>query len=141
VTKTLTIAGGTLEVPGADFQLVVPKNAFGGPPMTFTITAYPGKVIAYDFQPHGVKFIKPLQAIQGLSNTGWATMTKAAYATWAGAYFADFAQINGVTGTATINELMPCSIDPKTGTMIFDIPHFSGYMISTGRSDDGEGGE
>jgi len=140
VTKTLTRDGGVIRIPEADFELVVPAGAFDDSTMTFTITAYSGRVIAYDFQPHGTRFNTPLQAVQGLNSTGWVGMDKATsyYTDWAGAYFADFSQIDGLTGDASINEFTPCRIDVATGAMTFDVPHFSGYMISTGRSSEGD---
>ena len=61
VVKTLSSGGGGISVPGTDFQLQVPNGAFAGKSMTFTITAYAGSVVAYDFQPHGVNVSEAAQ--------------------------------------------------------------------------------
>src|SRR4030095_7317152 len=74
VVKTLPSGGGGISVPGTDFQLQVPNGAFAGKSMTFTITAYAGSVVAYDFQPHGVTFLKPLKAVQQLGHTNWKSL-------------------------------------------------------------------
>ena len=143
VTKTIPDGGGKIDVPGTDFSLEIPKGAFEGKSMTFTITAYAGKVIAYDFEPHGTVFLKPLKATQHLAKTTWKNLSQLpgySYNDWAGAYFADYSQVDDVVGNATVNELLPCLIDWKGGTLTFYIPHFSGYMISTGRDDSDDGG-
>lgn len=135
VVKTLSSGGGGISVPGTDFQLQVPNGAFAGKSMTFTITAYAGNVVAYDFQPHGVVFLKPLKAVQQLGHTNWKDFDLPAgfYPDWSGAYFASDAQVNLVTGAALINEFMPGGVNVGGATMTWDIPHFSGYMIATGR--------
>jgi hypothetical protein len=135
VVKTLSSGGGGISIPGTDFQLQVPNGAFAGKSMTFTITAYAGNVVAYDFQPHGVVFLKPLKAVQQLGHTNWKSFNLPAgyYPAWSGAYFADSTQLNLSTGAALINEFMPGGVNVGGATMTWDIPHFSGYMIATGR--------
>jgi hypothetical protein len=135
VVKTLSHGGGGITVPGTDFQLQVPNGAFEGKSMTFTITAYAGNVVAYDFEPHGVVFLKPLKAVQQLGHTNWKSFQLPAgyYADWAGAYFADPNQLNTQTGRAFINEFIPGGVSVGGATMTWNIPHFSGYMVSTGR--------
>jgi hypothetical protein len=140
VVKTIPSGGGGISVPGTDFQLQVPNGAFAGKSMTITITAYAGNVVAYDFQPHGFVFLKPLKAVQQLGHTNWKSFNLPAgfYANWAGAYFAKPNQIDLSTGQALINEFMPGGVNVGGATMSWTIPHFSGYMVSTGResSDD-----
>jgi hypothetical protein len=136
VVKVLSNGGGGIDVPGTDFQLQVPNGAFSAKTMTFTITAYAGNTVAYDFQPHGFVFLKPLQAVQQLGHTNWKTLNlpPGYYPNWAGGYFADPSQINMTTGQALINEFMPGGISVGGATMTWSIPHFSGYMVSTGRA-------
>jgi hypothetical protein len=135
VTKTIPSGGGGISVPGTDFQLQVPNGAFVGKSMTITIIAYPGRVVAYDFQPHGTVFLKPLKAVQQLGHTNWKQLHLPAgfYPDWAGAYFADSSQINLMSGRALINEFMPGGVNVGGATMTWSVPHFSGYMVSTGR--------
>jgi hypothetical protein len=92
-------------------------------------------VVACDFQPHGVKFLKPLKAVQQLGHTNWKSFNPPAgyYQHWAGAYFADSAQLNLTTGSALVNEFLPGGVTVGGATTTWEIPHFSGYMVSTGR--------
>ena len=60
--------GGTLLLPGADFSLTIPAGALSGP-TAITVTAKAGPFVAYDMQPHGLQFMKPVIAVQGLSTT------------------------------------------------------------------------
>jgi hypothetical protein len=140
VTKTVPSGGGGIDVPGTDFQLQVPNGAFTGKSMTFTIIAYAGNTVAYDFQPHGFVFLKPLKAVQQLGHTNWKSFNLPAgfYPNWAGAYFANPSQIDLSTGRALINEFMPGGVNVGGATMTWQIPHFSGYMVSTGRDSGGD---
>jgi hypothetical protein len=135
VVKTLSSGGGGINIPGTDFQLQVPNGAFAGQSMTFTITAYAGSVVAYDFQPHGVTFLKPLRAVQQLSHTNWKTYHLPNGIFWAGAYFSDPSQINMNTGAALVNEFEQTAVQVGGSTMSWSIPHFSGYLVAAGRDD------
>ena len=42
VTKVIKSDGGTVDISDADFQLRIPRGAFVGSSMTFTVTALPG---------------------------------------------------------------------------------------------------
>jgi hypothetical protein len=137
ITKVIPSGGGGISVPGTDFQLQVPNGAFVGKSMAITITAYAGNVVAYDFQPHGFVFLKPLKAVQQLGHTNWKSFQLPAgfYPNWAGAYFAKTNQIDLTTGSALINEFMPGGVNVGGATMTWSVPHFSGYMVSTGQED------
>ena len=138
VTKKISRGGGGISVPGTDFDLDIPKDAFVEKEMTITITALPGKVVAYDFQPHGVVFLKPLKATQKLGHTNWkgVKLKKGTYEDWAGAYFKSASQINLMNGKALIDEFMPGGVELGGSTITWWIPHFSGYMVSTGREEE-----
>ncbi|HEY9227457.1 MAG TPA: hypothetical protein VIP11_12460, partial [Gemmatimonadaceae bacterium] len=138
VVKTIPRGGGGISVPGTDFKLEIPKDAFAEKEMTITITALPGKVVAYDFQPHGVVFLKPLKAVQQLGHTTWkgVKLKKGLYEDWTGAYFASQSQINLMNGRALIDEFMPGGVEIGGATITWYIPHFSGYMVSTGRDEE-----
>ena len=71
--------------------------------MTFTITAYAGNVVAYDFQPHGATFLKPLTAVQQLGHTNWKSLGLPArlLPEQEGDYFADASQIELHDGPGT----------------------------------------
>jgi hypothetical protein len=102
--------------------------------MTFTITALAGPVVAYDFQPHGAVFLKPLKFVQQLGHTNWAhlNLPSGYQPGWNGAYFADARQIDLTSGTAVVNELLPADVNISGATLTFSVPHFSGYMVASG---------
>ncbi|HEY4132939.1 MAG TPA: hypothetical protein VGM50_20155 [Gemmatimonadaceae bacterium] len=137
VTKSIKSSGGTIDVPGADFQLVVPKGAFLSPSMTFTVTALPGSAVAYNFEPHGSTFLVPLQFVQKLGHTNLkgAKLLPGFHPEISGAYFTDPSMIDTQTGLALVAELLPADVDASIvgNKLTFPIWHFSGYMASTGR--------
>jgi hypothetical protein len=89
----------------------------------------PGKSIAYDFQPHGTKFLKPLEFRQDLEGTSWDH--SGFRGTINGGYFKDSKQINLLSGLSLLDELFPVEI--RTHEARYNINHFSGYMVSSGR--------
>jgi hypothetical protein len=135
ITKVIPSGGGGISVPGTDFQLQVPNGAFYGKQMRFTITALPGNVVAYDFQPHGYHFRKPLKFVQQLGHTNWKglKLPPGYRPVWNGAYFADASQIDLTTGQALVNELLPADVNIGGATLSFYLEHFSWYMVSSGR--------
>jgi hypothetical protein len=60
--------GATLLLPGADFSLTIPAGALSEP-TAITVTAKAGPFVAYEMQPHGLRFMKPVIAVQGLRTT------------------------------------------------------------------------
>jgi hypothetical protein len=60
--------GGTLSLPGSDFTMNIPSGALSAQ-TTITIVAKSGSHVAYEMLPHGLQFLKPVTAIQGLQNT------------------------------------------------------------------------
>lgn len=125
-----TSAGGVIAIPSLGLKVTVPAGAIPTSSMTITVTALAGNTVAYDFQPHGTKFLKPLRMEQSLVGTNLQnTLLKP---TLYGAYFENNSQVNTSTGSAMINELL--SAVTFSNTVSFNINHFSGYMVSTGRS-------
>ena len=130
-SKTFTKAGGTLAIPELGFVLIVPQDAIPKKDLTITVTSLGGSVVAYDFAPHGTVFKKPLQFTQTLAGTNWLLVLLAGKSL-TGAYFKNSAQVNTRTGKAVIDETLSATI--SNGLIYFGLPHFSGYMVSTGRS-------
>jgi len=60
--------GGTLSLPGADFSMTIPAGALLEP-TAITVVARAGPHVIYDMFPHGLKFLQPVTAVQGLSTT------------------------------------------------------------------------
>lgn len=137
VTRTIPQGGGSIDVPGTDFQLQIPRGAFDGANMKFTVTALAGSAVAYDFEPHGSVFKVPLKFVQRLGHTNLKG-TKPAPGFLEhldGAYFPDANLVDPNTGIAVVTELLPAdvSVTWSGDQLTFPIHHFSGYLISTGR--------
>jgi hypothetical protein len=51
-----------------------------------------------------------------------------------GGYFVDGSR-SEATGTAKVTEVLPVTFNSTYTALSFQVTHFSGYMVSTGRSD------
>ena len=126
---TLTASGGTLQIPEAGLLVTIPRGAVGDSTVTITATALPGRAVAYEFQPHGARFATQLKVKQELTGTTWAGNT--GRMELSAGYFASAAQLSDSTGSAQVDEMIPGVVSGKAFT--FNVGHFSGYMMSTGR--------
>lgn len=124
--------GGTIDIKETGLKVTVPSGAITGAPILITVTAVPGTMVAYDFQPHGTKFAKPLQFEQELKGTNWDKLKLKM--TLQGGYFKSLSQLDPLRNTAQLDETYPVTL--TNSRLSFDIWHFSGYMVSTGRADD-----
>src|SRR3954468_18012084 len=113
VTKVIRYKGGTIDVPGTDFQLRVPRGAFTGSSMTFSVTGVAGAAVAYDFEPRGVHFLVPLTFVQKLGHTSLhkAKTPPGLEKKLVGAYFTDASMIDAQTGIAIVAEFLPADIE------------------------------
>lgn len=122
--------GGFLAIPGAGLRVDIPRGAVLGSPIRITARAMAGSVVAYDFEPHGIRFAKPLRVTQELGGTQWLQtnplLLKAVY-------FKDASQVDVLTGLVKIDEVLPVNLDALRGRLSFGVAHFSGYAVSTGR--------
>ena len=132
MTRSFTVTrqnGGTIEIKEAGLRVDVPAGAIASTSLVITVNVLPGKSVAYDFQPHGTKFLKPLAFRQNLEDTSWDHSNFKG--SLEGGYFKDASQLNLSTGFSLLDELFPIRIDAYEAR--FDIKHFSGYMVSGGR--------
>lgn len=120
--------GGRMEIKELGLRVEVPPGAITGK-LTITVTGMVGDAVAYDFQPHGTVFLKPLQFNQDLVGTSWERSDYKG--SLLGGYFELEAQVNALPGLSLLDELFPVTLDGKRAS--FDIRHFSGYMVSSGR--------
>ena len=60
--------GGTLSLPGSDFTMNIPSGALAAPTV-ITVVSKAGSHVAYEMLPHGLRFSRPVTAVQGLQNT------------------------------------------------------------------------
>ena len=126
-SKVIGTAGGQITIPAAGATLTVPAGAVDFP-VLFTMTALSGRGVAYEFSPHGTTFKKPLTITQSLDVTavdpGTVSLLK-----FNGGYFSS--RQNLLTGLlAIITELLPATTNATSGTVQFNVNHFSGYLIA-----------
>ena len=123
--------GGTLSLPGSDFTMNVPNGALASP-TTITIVAKCGAYVAYEMLPHGLRFLRPVTAVQGLQNT-------ALYGTDAGnairaAYLPEGSDTIDADDSASPSELQAATTyysgaKPVAETHAWFINHFSRYIL------------
>jgi hypothetical protein len=137
VSKVIGPKGGSVDIGETGLHLTVPRGAVDVD-TRFTVTALPGSVVAYDFEPHGSFFAVPLKFSQDLgpTNFGHVKLPPGFNADMEGAYFSSPWSIDQSSGMAVVQELIPAESEwTWSGRSIsFPIHHFSGYLISTGRS-------
>jgi len=124
-------SGGTISLPKAGLTIVVPYGAVSGS-TKFTITAPAGNAVAYDFQPHGTKFAVPLVVTQDLSKT---TFSFSSGQTLRAGYYGE-GSLDLTNNTALVTEVFPITFNSAGTRATFKIGHFSGYMMSTGLTDE-----
>ena len=130
VSATIGSAGGTLSLPGTGLTLTVPADAVPAPTV-FTITAPAGRGVWYEFGPSGAHFDVPLTVTQELPATLLSKLFGGQMLD--AVYFADGTQ-NEATGTALAKEILPITLNATGTRATFKVNHFSGYMVSSGRS-------
>ena len=122
--------GGTLEISDLKAKLFIPKGAIPRDTMTITMTVLAGKIVAYDFAPHGTVFKKPLSLMIETAETKLDAKTLTF-----GAYFKSTSQVDAVKGQVRIDEVL--STIRNGNVLTLPLWHFSGYVVATGFADDG----
>ena len=100
-------------------------------PTDFSATAVHGRAVAYEFQPHGVRFAKPLVLTQELRGTEWFGVP---LLNFRAGYFSDRTKLDTENALVQLDEILPLSLDLLRLQARFNVQHFSGYVISTGRA-------
>jgi hypothetical protein len=125
VSAVIGADGGTISIPDAGFTLSVPKGAVKGD-TKFSVTAVRGRVIAYEFEPHGIVFqsgnTSPT-ATQDLSATNWNVLKQLK-----AGYFTDRSQLTNPVAVK-IAETISGITSVLSQKFTWTIPHFSGYTI------------
>jgi hypothetical protein len=126
--------GGTLSLPGSDFSMSIPSGALVEP-LTITVVAKAGPHVAYEMLPHGLRFLKPVTAVQGLRTT-------AAYGTDAGSsvrsgYLPEGSESVDIDDSTSPSELEAATTyfygaQPVAETHVWIINHFSRYILISG---------
>lgn len=128
----------SLSIGSAGLTLVFPPGAVSEP-LHVTIVANAGRLITYEFLPHGVTFNVPVEVRQELRETT-AWRNNALTSNFVGGYLArGLADIDAVTGTGALSELFPVVYRHGTGptaagapVATFQTSHFSGYTLASG---------
>ena len=132
VTAQIGANGGKIRIAETGFELTVPKGAVSRT-TTFQVKALAGSLMAYEFEPHGTRFAVPLKFSQQLPGLGLLGLLSQKPEV---GYFANRSQIDQKTGEATVDEFAPTTV--VNGLLgrwaVGDISHFSGYLVSSGRS-------
>ena len=119
--------GGSVSIPSAGLNLVIPPLAVA-PGTRITVTALAGSNVAYQFEPHGIRFAVPLVATQSLRGTQAQSGGLISPLSLFAGYFPD------QTRPTSITELLDVNVSLLSQTSVFSIWHFSGYIIATGRA-------
>jgi len=126
VTADIGTEGGTLAIPAAGFQLIVPPGAVVSRTV-FTVTALSGNLVAYEFGPHRLKFRVPLRATQDLSNTRWRPLSLKPLVA---GYFLERSDLDQTSATALVSEVIEGVTIPLSKQFKWRIDHFSGYVVA-----------
>ena len=137
VSATLGPLGGTIRVPGTGLKVVVPALALTKS-TKITVTAVAGNQVAYEFEPHGIRFLTPLLMTQDLAGTSAVNSSGLLSNILTGGlvagYFSSTSDLNQLDGTALVSELLGVALNLSSKTATFSVFHFSGYLVATGES-------
>ena len=122
--------GGTIAIPEAGLRVVIPRGAVSEP-VDFVATAVAGRGVAYRFDPHGIRFARPLVVTQELRGTEWIGLP---LLNMRAGYFKDDAQLDAERALVRLDELLPLTLDLLRLQARFNVEHFSGYVLTSGRS-------
>jgi hypothetical protein len=123
--------GGSLELKQAGLSVSVPAGAVSQP-MIIWAKAQAGTLVAYEFGPHGTQFLVPIKVKQDLKPTSWYKLVDRSQVEVG--YFKEPSQVDHASGKARIDEFFPIDAVTQQNKIEFRIHHFSGYLLSTGKS-------
>jgi hypothetical protein len=127
------VLGGQISIPGAGLKVVIPPLALTKT-TRITVTAVAGSSVAYEFQPHGIRFLTPLVVTQNLVGTSAYTGGLLPPRLYAG-YFSSLSDLDLLSNTGLVSELLGVALNLSSKTATFPVFHFSGYLIATGKAD------
>jgi hypothetical protein len=108
--------------------VTVPSGALAST-QVIKVTALAGDAVAYRFEPHGLVFQRPVTLKQSLNGVSFSSRD-----VLVGAYFKTDRLVVNENGLAQISEVLPVALNPYSRTATFQIEHFSGYILASGRS-------
>ncbi|HWL38690.1 MAG TPA: hypothetical protein VNO75_00500 [Gemmatimonadaceae bacterium] len=134
VSALIGPSGGVLELPGSDFTMIIPQGALSAP-TRITVTSVASPFVMYDMEPHGLRFLKPVTAVQHLGNT--ATYRTSEGSGVRSAYLSDRDQEIDAYDTASPAELQAATTlfygsDDVAETHVWTLNHFSRWLLVSG---------
>jgi hypothetical protein len=141
ISRTISRSGGTIVLREAGVALRIPAGALASR-TRITVTAHAGDHVAYTFEPHGLQFAVPVEVAQLLIFTS-AYAEDDVMRQLQGAYVPRGIDDIGASGVATVAEVYPVrfrSFEPYNERFVptlatFQIGHFSGYMLASGKNE------
>lgn len=141
VSRTISPMGGSITLPYAGLSVRFPAGAVDSP-VRVTVRAHAGNRVAYTFEPHGLAFSAPVEVAQLLVATSAYGQTNV-LRELQGAYLPYGVQDLDAAGIARVEEVYPVrfrTFQSFQGEFVpaiatFEIGHFSGYMLASGRKD------
>jgi hypothetical protein len=126
--------GGTLSLPGSDFSMNIPSGALEAP-TAITVIAKAGPHVAYEMLPHGLRFLKPVNAVQGLRST--AASGRHSGGAFRAAYLPEGRENIDLDDSANPSELEAGATyyfgaEPVAESQVWIINHFSRYILISG---------
>lgn len=134
-SAVIGILGGQLSIPGAGLKVVVPPLALTAP-TRITVTAIAGSSVAYEFEPHGIRFVTPLLVTQNLVGTSANGTGGLLGQPLVAGYFKNISDLDLLSNTGLVSELLGVALNLSTKQATFPVFHFSGYLIASGRDMD-----
>jgi hypothetical protein len=111
--------------------MTIPRGALSST-TAITVTAVAGDKVQYEFGPHGLLFSQPVKVQQSLTGTYSVNQNVSYEAIYYGTQSSTSLLSKLVN---VVLEVLKAVLDPNTNSVGFDIRHFSGYLVSTGRVD------
>jgi hypothetical protein len=128
--------GGSIKINDAGGKIDIPAGALGEP-TTITMTALGGADVAYEFQPHGLTFAKPVKVQQDLRST-WASVYPQLLGMAHGGYYdqsLDSSFVDKGKLFVLLKEHELGYLESNATQLKFYIGHFSGYVVTCGRAE------
>ena len=131
VSATISGDGGVIAIPAAGLRVEFPRGAIVGEPVKVTARAVAGRLVAYEFEPHGIRFARPVRMTQELRGTEWLKVNPLFLKA---VYFESDSDLDVANGLVRVAEVLPATLNVLSGRLSFNVEHFSGYAVSTGRA-------
>jgi hypothetical protein len=138
VSAVIGPKGGAIKINEAGGKIEIPVGALKDT-VTITMTALGGPNVAYEFQPHGITFAQPVKIQQDLRYT-WASVYPQLLGMAHGGYYdrsLDSSFVDPAKLFAVVKEHELGYLESNATQLKFYINHFSGYLVTCGRGDDG----